>query len=143
MTGRALVPGAYTTASRFIVVSYPAVMDFLKSAVASAIVQGLPFPYSFGDKVDIDESIWTLFNGTKRASPGPLQSRVQLPANNAPQEDGSDCSIFSFDIPANKGRLALAKNALKKLRTLRHPGVIKVLDTVEVRRAQLSWAFRC
>jgi len=26
----------------------------------------------------------------------------------------------------------LARNAVKKLRTLRHPGVIKVLDTVEV-----------
>lgn len=41
-------------------------MDFLKSAVASAIAKGPPFPYSFGDKVDIDESIWTLYNGTKR-----------------------------------------------------------------------------
>ena len=41
-------------------------MDFLKSAVASAIATGPPFPYSFGDKVDIDESIWTLSNGTKR-----------------------------------------------------------------------------
>ncbi|CAM1501110.1 Fc.00g102720.m01.CDS01 [Cosmosporella sp. VM-42] len=87
-------------------------MDFLRSAVASAISQGPPFPYTFGDKVDIDESIWTLNNGTKR-------------------EDGSNCSIFSFDITANKSRLPLAKNALKKLRTLRHPGVIKVLDTVE------------
>lgn len=57
-----------------------------------------------------------------------------------PQEDGSDCSIFSINIPANKGRLPLAKNALKKLRTLRHPGVIKVLDTVQVWRAQLSKA---
>ncbi|GKT90762.1 LOW QUALITY PROTEIN: SCY1 protein kinase [Colletotrichum tofieldiae] len=87
-------------------------MNFLKSAVASAIAQGPPFPYSFGDKVDIDESIWTLNNGTKR-------------------EDGSNCSIFSFDVAANKSRLPLAKNALRKLRTLRHPGVIKVLDTVE------------
>ncbi|KAI8633656.1 armadillo-type protein [Xylariaceae sp. FL1651] len=88
-------------------------MDFLKSAVASAMAaQGPPFPYSFGDKVDIDSSIWTLYNGTRRA-------------------DGSNCSIFSFDIPANKSRLPLAKNALKKLRTMRHPGVIKVLDTVE------------
>jgi SCY1-like protein 1 len=41
-------------------------MDFLKSAVASAIAKGPPFPYTFGDKVDIDESIWTLHNGTKR-----------------------------------------------------------------------------
>ncbi|KAF5019145.1 hypothetical protein F66182_8850 [Fusarium sp. NRRL 66182] len=87
-------------------------MNFLKSAVASAIAQGPPFPYTFGDVVDIDESIWTLYNGTKR-------------------EDGSNCSIFSFDITANKSRLPLAKNALKKLRTLRHPGVIKVLDAVE------------
>ncbi|KAL7623130.1 Nuclear aminoacylation-dependent tRNA export pathway component [Parahypoxylon ruwenzoriense] len=87
-------------------------MDFLKSAVASAIAQGPPFPYTFGDKVDVDASIWTLYNGTRRA-------------------DGSNCSIFSFDVTANKSRLPLAKNALKKLRTMRHPGVIKVLDTVE------------
>ncbi|CAI6100175.1 unnamed protein product [Clonostachys chloroleuca] len=87
-------------------------MDFLKSAVASAMASGPPFPYTYGDKVDIDESIWTLHNGTKR-------------------EDGSNCSIFSFDIPANKSLLPLAKNALKKLRTLRHPGVLKVHDTVE------------
>lgn len=41
-------------------------MDFLKSAVASAISKGPPFPYTFGDKVDIDQSIWTLYNGTRR-----------------------------------------------------------------------------
>ncbi|KAI5269971.1 ARM repeat-containing protein [Aureobasidium subglaciale] len=87
-------------------------MDFLKSAVASAISKGPAFPYSFGERVDIDQSIWTLHNGTKR-------------------EDGSRCSIFSFDVTANKSRLPLAKNALRKFRTLRHPGVIKVLDTVE------------
>ncbi|KAI6367063.1 hypothetical protein MCOR25_004986 [Pyricularia grisea] len=88
-------------------------MDFLKSAVASAIAKGPPFPYSFGDRVDVDQSIWTLYNGTRR-------------------EDGSNCSIFSFEInPNTKSRLPLAKNALKKLRTLRHPGVIKMLDAVE------------
>ncbi|THX13206.1 ARM repeat-containing protein [Aureobasidium pullulans] len=87
-------------------------MDFLKSAVASAISKGPAFPYSFGERVDIDQSIWTLHNGTKR-------------------EDGSRCSILSFDVNANKSRLPLAKNALRKFRTLRHPGVVKVLDTVE------------
>ncbi|KAF1354904.1 armadillo-type protein [Delphinella strobiligena] len=87
-------------------------MDFLKSAVASAISKGPAFPYSFGDRVDIDQSIWTLHNGTKR-------------------EDGSKCSIFSFDVNANRSRLPLAKNALRKFRTLRHPGIVKVLDTVE------------
>ncbi|OCK81454.1 ARM repeat-containing protein [Lepidopterella palustris CBS 459.81] len=87
-------------------------MDFLKSAVASAISKGPSFPYSFGDRVDVDQSIWTLHNGTKR-------------------EDGSKCSIFSFDVATNKSQLPLARNALRKLRTIRHPGVIKVLDTVE------------
>ncbi len=47
------------------------------------------------------------------------------------QEDGSECSIFSFDITSDKSRLPLARNAVRKMRTLRHPGVIKVLDTVE------------
>ena len=41
-------------------------MDFLKSAVASAISKGPPFPYSFGDRLDLDQSFWTLNNGTKR-----------------------------------------------------------------------------
>jgi hypothetical protein len=40
-------------------------MDFLKSAVAS-IAKGPAFPYTFGDRVDIDQSIWTLYNGTRR-----------------------------------------------------------------------------
>ncbi|KAI9851496.1 MAG: hypothetical protein M1838_003571 [Thelocarpon superellum] len=87
-------------------------MDFLKSAVASAISKGPPFPYTFGERVDHDECSWALYNGTKR-------------------EDGSNCSIFSFDVTANKSSLPLARNAVRKLRTLRHPGVVKVLDTVE------------
>ncbi|KAF2833392.1 kinase domain-containing protein [Ophiobolus disseminans] len=104
-------------------------MDFLKSAVASAISKGPAFGYTFGDRVDLNDSIWTLHNGTKR-------------------EDGSKCSIFAFDITANKSRLPLARNALRKLRTLRHPGVVKVLDTVETetyiyiateRLSPLSW----
>lgn len=87
-------------------------MDFLKSAVASAISKGPPFPYTFGDRITIDQSIWTLHNGVKR-------------------EDNSDCSIFAFDVHADRSRLPLARNAVRKMRTLRHPGVIKVFDTVE------------
>ncbi|KAK5715459.1 Nuclear aminoacylation-dependent tRNA export pathway component [Elasticomyces elasticus] len=40
-------------------------MEFLKSAVAS-IAKGPAFPYSFGDRVDLDQTVWTLHNGTKR-----------------------------------------------------------------------------
>ena len=108
-------------------------MDFLKSAVASAIAKGPPFPYTFGDRQDLDQSIWTLYNGTKRVSelaPAPCSSQLTL----AFQEDGSPCSVFTFDIAANKSRLPIAKNALRKLRTLRHPGIIRLLDAVEVRR---------
>lgn len=88
-------------------------MDFFKSAVASAISSGSPLPgYTFGDQVDIERSIWTVYNATRR-------------------EDGSNCSIFDFPIASNKSLLPIAKNALKKLRTLRHPGVLKVLDTLD------------
>ncbi|KAK6510029.1 hypothetical protein TWF481_004742 [Arthrobotrys musiformis] len=87
-------------------------MEFLKSAVASAVSRGPAFGYSFGDRVDLDDSIWALHNGTKK-------------------DDGSKCSIFAFDVNANKSRLPLAKNALRKWRTLRHPGVVRVLDTLE------------
>lgn len=46
-------------------------MNFF-SAVASAISQGPPMPYSIGDKVDVDQSVWTLNNGTKKVR---LESR--------------------------------------------------------------------
>ena len=49
-------------------------MDFLKSAVASAISKGPAFGYTFGDRVDLNDSIWTLHNGTKRVWPGCLRS---------------------------------------------------------------------
>lgn len=50
----------------------PGAMDFLKSAVASAMSKGPAFGYTFGDRVDVDDSIWTLHNGTKRV-------RLKLP----------------------------------------------------------------
>lgn len=86
-------------------------MDFLKSAVASAIAKSSSFPYTIADRVD-QEGIWTLNNATRK-------------------EDGSTCSIFTFEIAAQRSLLPLAKNASRKLRTLRHPGVIKVLDVIE------------
>jgi len=107
-------------------------MDFLKSAVAAVNnVKGPPFPYTFGDQVTLDQSIWKLFNSVKRVgmiSTDPQYSSLMASS----QEDKSDCSIFTFNVLENKSRLPLARNAVRKLRTLRHPGVIKVLDTVEV-----------
>lgn len=123
-------------------------MDFLKNAVASAMASGPPFPYNFGDKVDIDESVFTLYNGTKRVCAATFL--LSLTDDSAltvlQQEDGSNCSIFSFDITTSRGGLPLARNALKKLRTMRHPGVIKVFDTVEVSalcQLRSAWYLDC
>ncbi|KAK5076208.1 Nuclear aminoacylation-dependent tRNA export pathway component [Lithohypha guttulata] len=87
-------------------------MDFLKSAVASAIAKSSSFPYTIGDRIDLDASIWTLSNATKK-------------------DDNSPCSIFTFDLNTQRTFVPLAKNAARKLRTIRHPGVIKVLDVIE------------
>ena len=107
-------------------------MDFLKSAVASAISKGPLFPYTFGDRVTIDQSIWTLHNGVKRVCHAPTNRVILKLIRPIYKEDNSDCSIFAFDVHADRSRLALARNAVRKMRTLRHPGVIKVFDTVEV-----------
>ena len=107
-------------------------MDFLKSAVASAISKDPPFPYKFGDRLTVDQSIWALHNGMKRVC---VLQKIQVDLTDLSatlQEDGSDCSIFAFDITADRSRLPLARNAVRKMRTLRHPGVIRVYDTVEV-----------
>ncbi|KIW42453.1 uncharacterized protein PV06_06002 [Exophiala oligosperma] len=87
-------------------------MDFLKSAVASAIAKSSSFPVTIGDRIDAGESIWSVHNAVKK-------------------DDNTPCSLFTFDINKDKARLPLAKNAARKLRTLRHPGVIRVIDVVE------------
>lgn len=93
-------------------------MDFLKSTLTSALSKGPPFPYTFLGRVSHhtnSSSVFTLFHATKK-------------------DDGSACSVFSFEVTdATRSQLPLAKNALRKMRTLRHPGVVKVLESVEVR----------
>jgi len=45
-------------------------MDFFKSAIASAISQG-PLPgYTISERVDFEQSIWTLNNGVKKVGGG-------------------------------------------------------------------------
>ncbi len=46
-------------------------MDFLKSAMASAMSKGPPFPYSIGERVDVESTLWTVHNGTKRVCSDP------------------------------------------------------------------------
>jgi hypothetical protein len=78
-TGVTLQPGSQTHRAalsvwcfhRSCILNYHT-MDFLKSAVASAMAKGPPFPYNFGDKQPLDPSIWTLHNGTRRVGTFPV-----------------------------------------------------------------------
>ncbi|KAG1837506.1 hypothetical protein DFJ58DRAFT_734319 [Suillus subalutaceus] len=94
-------------------------MDYLRSfgsAAVSTLVQksGLNLPFSLGAKVYSCETFWTLYDATKR-------------------EDGSLVSVFEYDLthPLNKSTIPLARNSLRKLRTIRHPDVLKFIDVVE------------
>ncbi|CCA73691.1 hypothetical protein PIIN_07644 [Serendipita indica DSM 11827] len=95
-------------------------MDLLRnlgSAAATSLLQksGISLPYSLGEKVhDYDgKSIWTLYDATKK-------------------DDSSPVSVFHFDASGNRRtHLPFARNALKKLRTTRHPDILKFIDVVE------------
>ncbi|KAJ6593651.1 armadillo-type protein [Mycena capillaripes] len=92
-------------------------MDYLRtlgSAAVSSLVQksGLTLPFSLGSKVTTFEGVWTLYDATKR-------------------DDGSLVSIFEYDCSSRRGMMPIAKNALRKLRTTRHPDVLKFIDVVE------------
>ncbi|KZP08441.1 ARM repeat-containing protein [Athelia psychrophila] len=94
-------------------------MDYLRtlgSAAVSSLVQksGLNLPFTLGQKVTSFETFWTLYDATKR-------------------DDGSPVSVFEYDFnhPLNKKSVPLAKNSLRKLRTVRHPDILKFMDVVE------------
>ncbi|RUS19428.1 LOW QUALITY PROTEIN: hypothetical protein BC937DRAFT_87501 [Endogone sp. FLAS-F59071] len=86
----------------------------LKSSLQLLTKDGLSIPYTLGEKVEWYEgqSIWSLHHGTKK-------------------DDGTPVSIFAFDCQKQRDRIPLAKNAFKKMRTIRHPDLLKYLDGVE------------
>lgn len=90
-------------------------MDYLRN-LGSALVQksGLTLPFSLGQKVAAFEGLYALYDATKR-------------------EDGSPVSVFEYEFsdPSRRNFKAFAQNALKKLRTTRHPDVLKFMDAVE------------
>ncbi|KAJ3749224.1 armadillo-type protein [Lentinula detonsa] len=92
-------------------------MDYLRnlgSAAVSTLVQksGLNLPFSLGPKVASLDGICSLYEGTKK-------------------DDSSLVSIFEYDFSQRRDLAPLAKNSLRKLRTIRHPDVLKFMDVVE------------
>ncbi|KAI7863000.1 armadillo-type protein [Spinellus fusiger] len=87
---------------------------FVKSGLSFLGKDSSAFPYTLGDKVESFEglSVWALHQGTKK-------------------EDGSQVSIFVFDCTKNKDRIPLAKNGFKRMRTMRHPDMLRYLDGIE------------
>lgn len=75
------------------------------------------FPYNIGDEVTnfTGNTIWKLYHGKKKTGGDPV-------------------SIFSFDKKnsTNNDHLSVAQNCLKRLKTLRHPNVLKFIDGVEL-----------
>ncbi|KAG9099219.1 hypothetical protein FS749_001786 [Ceratobasidium sp. UAMH 11750] len=112
-------------------------MEYLRSigsAAASTLIQksGIALPFSLGERVNnTGESIWTLYDATKK-------------------DDSSPVSVFAFEAsdPQRRDLLPLAKNALRKLRTTRHPDMLRFIDVVETEtsihivteRVQPLWA---
>ncbi|KAF8995451.1 hypothetical protein BDQ17DRAFT_1365619 [Cyathus striatus] len=94
-------------------------MDYLRnlgSAAVSTFVQksGLNLPFTLGPKVDTPSPIYNLYDATKK-------------------DDSSPVSVFEYDFtePARRNFKPLAQNALRKLRTTRHPDILKFIDAVE------------
>lgn len=96
-------------------------MDYFKSLSSAVLAKaGGPFPnFSLGEKQTKFEgrTIWSLYDGTKR-------------------DDGTPCSIFVFDAAQQpRSLLPLAQNAARKLRIMRHPDVLKFIDSAETATA--------
>ncbi len=48
------------------------------------------------------------------------------------QADGASFSALVFDAQKNAAHIDLAKNALKRMKTLRHPNVLPYIDGIEL-----------
>ena len=99
-------------------------MDYLRQISSALGKGGGPLPgISVGDEVTsyAGQSLWRLYEGVRKVG------RVLTP-----QEDQLPVSVFVFDgARANPAQIAMAHNAVRKLRSLRFPYVLKYLDMAE------------
>lgn len=105
-------------------------MDYLRT-LGSALVQksGLALPFSLDHKVASCEGLYSLYDATKRVS----LFLATRPAPDNEQDSGSPVSVFEYDFsePSRRSLRSFAQNSLRKLRTTRHPDVLKFMDAVE------------
>eukprot|EP00158_Paraphelidium_tribonemae_P007512 Partr_v1_DN28276_c0_g1_i2_m75984 putative SCY1-like 1 (S. cerevisiae) len=89
------------------------VSNFIKSSLSKAYGVAT-FPYSIGqpDESFDRNSMWTMHSGVKK-------------------DDSSPVSIFIFEVSKNRSMLPVAQNAVRKLKTVRLPNLLKYLDLLE------------
>ncbi|GLH15166.1 N-terminal kinase-like protein [Gryllus bimaculatus] len=76
------------------------------------------FPYEISEPVQglEDKSVWSLHQGKKKGS-------------------GEDVSVFVFDVrTGSETQFDIAKAAVKRLKTLRHPSILTYLDSLETEK---------
>ncbi|KAI3634440.1 hypothetical protein MIR68_008044 [Amoeboaphelidium protococcarum] len=82
-------------------------MDFLKSTF-NKVYGVATFPYSIGSVVsEPGESVWTVQNGTKK-------------------DDGQNVLIFKA-----KSDQVMAQNSARKMKSIRHPLTLKIIDSIQ------------
>ncbi|KAI5454226.1 Nuclear aminoacylation-dependent tRNA export pathway component [Naganishia albida] len=103
-------------------------MNILRNIATAALQStGVTFPFQIGDRLSLGpvnapafetSVIWDVRTGVKK-------------------DDGQPLTLFVFDLAQQqtgkdgKALFQLARNALKKLRTIRHPNILKYIDSVE------------
>ncbi|KAJ0695115.1 putative protein kinase domain, armadillo-like helical [Helianthus annuus] len=86
---------------------------FLKDVVAGSTAGVKDLPYNIGEPYSSAWGSWTHSRGTSKV-------------------DGSPVSIFSLTgSNAGDGRIAAARNGVKRLRTVRHPNILSFLHSTE------------
>lgn len=91
------------------------------TAVGQKVIQntGINNPFSVGERIDnsgndsSNSSIWSIHKGIKK-------------------DDSSQITVLAFDCVKQRQFLPLAKNMLKRFRTIRHPNIVKFIDCIEV-----------
>lgn len=96
-------------------------MNFLSKTFST--LTGSSIPYTIGDKLNSSggigggDSIWTIYKGSN------------------PKQDNAEVTIFEFNLRdpenINRGYVELARNCFKKLKLIKHPGIISIIDFIE------------
>lgn len=90
-------------------------MDFLSSTISKALGSQQPtLLFTIGRLIEEKPqgSIWSLYSGTKK-------------------DDQQPVSVFIFDVQKCPEKVVLARNALKRAKTIRYPDCVKFIDGVE------------